>query len=405
MPYGGTAPSAITAMWILTALTFVFVILRIYTRIWVVHSYGIDDHVYNLAFLFLLIYVVFITISGYFGFGQSMEEIQILDNVVHAVLFEAIGQTFAVVGMAIAKWSLGLFLLRLVTNTWHKVAIWTAMSVLMGASISVCFVFWLQCSPPAYLWDKRVEGGRCEVNSTPVSMLLCILCVLVDFFFALFPWLFIWNLQMNKREKLVILVSMSLGVIAGACGIKRTLEVPELSSVNYLKDTVGLIVWSAAEIAVTMICIGIPICRPLYKTFLEKLTSQLSGTFSRGNHGNRRGYHHRRNSGAYQLHTIGNTEVDCKPSSHANSTLDLESGEATDQTRVYSEQTEMDGATEHTGTKTFAISAGRRPSDEGSDEEILGLSAGRVETARHGRGYGIKVVEEYQVTSSLRRHK
>lgn len=36
---------------------------------------------------------------------------------------------------------------------------------------------------------------------------------MVDFFFALFPWLFIWRLQMNKREKLVILSSMSLGVM------------------------------------------------------------------------------------------------------------------------------------------------------------------------------------------------
>jgi hypothetical protein len=51
MPYGGEAPSAVIAMWILTAMTFVFVVLRTYTRMYVVKSSGIDDHVYNLAFV------------------------------------------------------------------------------------------------------------------------------------------------------------------------------------------------------------------------------------------------------------------------------------------------------------------------------------------------------------------
>lgn len=46
------------------------------------------------------------------------------------------------------------------------------------------------------------------------------------------------------------------------------------------EETVGLIVWSAAEIAVTMVCIGIPVCRPLYKRWLEKFASNLSGTNS-----------------------------------------------------------------------------------------------------------------------------
>lgn len=40
-------------MWIVTAVAFAFVILRAYTRIKVVQSYGVDDHVYNFAFVSL----------------------------------------------------------------------------------------------------------------------------------------------------------------------------------------------------------------------------------------------------------------------------------------------------------------------------------------------------------------
>jgi len=94
------------------------------------------------------------------------------DDAARAMLFEAIGQTFAVIGMATAKWSLGFFLLRIVMERSHKWAIWIATLALMAASISTCFVFWLQCTPPAYLWDHRIAGS-CHVDSTPVSMTLC----------------------------------------------------------------------------------------------------------------------------------------------------------------------------------------------------------------------------------------
>lgn len=51
------------------------------------------------------------------------------------------------------------------------------------------------------------ESRIADCNRPPV------LCVIADFFFALFPWLFLWQLQMNQREKMVIALSLSLGLL------------------------------------------------------------------------------------------------------------------------------------------------------------------------------------------------
>jgi hypothetical protein len=51
MPMGGDGVWAVALMWVLTAIAFVFTLLRIYTRVIVVKSYGMDDHVYVLAFV------------------------------------------------------------------------------------------------------------------------------------------------------------------------------------------------------------------------------------------------------------------------------------------------------------------------------------------------------------------
>ncbi|KAF5234165.1 hypothetical protein FANTH_12267 [Fusarium anthophilum] len=354
MPMGGDGPWAIAVMWALTVVVFIFVLLRLYTRVFVVESLGIDDHVYNVAFVFLLLYTIFTTVSAHYGFGQDIADILARDpnDLPFAILFEAIGQTFAVVGMAVAKWSLGLLLLRIVGERWHKIAIWVSMGCLAGASVSTCFVFWLQCTPPKHLWDRRVPG-KCTVNSTPISMILCIFCVIVDFFFAGFPWLFIWSLRMNKQKRVVILCSLSLGVIAGACGIKRTMEVPELSSSNYPKDTVGLIVWSAAEIAVTMICIGIPTCRPLYNRYLDRWTSRDGSKYREHSAGR-----------PYPLQTIGGSTLN-------PNTPDKNNGISED----YDEEEHkgsIAGRGPFTRTRVYSKGVDRLREDDQSDEEILG---------------------------------
>lgn len=140
-----------------------------------------------------------------------MEEIGNMDHVLLATLYECIGQSFAIVGMAIAKASLGSFLLRLVVVPWHKMAIWFAMVLVTLASIgelstgprgprptahgagpprdsgfratrksiltvelsAQVLVFWLACVPLKFVYDRNIPGGSCPIDTRPTSYILC----------------------------------------------------------------------------------------------------------------------------------------------------------------------------------------------------------------------------------------
>lgn len=62
----------------------------------------------------------------------------------------------------------------------------------------------------------------------------------------------------------------------GGCPAPTTLVIHSLTSqslyatnsqcAHFIEDTVDLIIWSAVELAVTLICVGIPTVRPLYRT-------------------------------------------------------------------------------------------------------------------------------------------
>lgn len=94
-----------------------------------------------------------------------------MDEAVKAVYMEMIGQTFAVLGMAIAKLSLGIFLLRIVIKEWHRISIWVSMISLFVVSVMTAIIFWVQRLPSESIYDPRVKG-RTVVGVTPFSVLL-----------------------------------------------------------------------------------------------------------------------------------------------------------------------------------------------------------------------------------------
>jgi hypothetical protein len=120
--------------------------------------------------VFLLLYTIFMTISGIYGFGQPITSLE-MDLAVKAVYYEMIGQTFAVLGMAIAKLSLGIFLLRIVVKPWHRISIWVSMVSLAVVSVMTAILFWIQKLPSESIYDPRVPG-RLVVSVTPFSILL-----------------------------------------------------------------------------------------------------------------------------------------------------------------------------------------------------------------------------------------
>ncbi|SPO00301.1 related to integral membrane protein pth11 [Cephalotrichum gorgonifer] len=411
MGFGGDAVWALSVMWFLAALVFFFLLLRLYTRLFCLASFGVDDHIYAVAFVFLLIFTIFTHISANYGFGQTMEEIGSVDRAVLATLYECIGQSFAIVGMAIAKASLGSFLLRLTVVSWHRIAIWFTVVLVSLASIAQVLCFWLSCVPLNFVYDRTIPGGSCPIDTRPTSYILCVSTIICDFFYALFPWVIIKDLQMHRREKYTIAASFSLGLIAAAAGIKRTTEVEGLYTSNYLKDSVGLIVWSSAEMAITLICIGIPVCRPLYRRIYRHFRPDTKST----------GYRKQRtpyDDSSHALQTIGGGVVGkggrvltkSKLSSHDRSGREA-SGNRDDGDNISSDQdldetnfSDIKLGVHGPFTKTrIGRGGGKSGGDDNSDEEILGDEYRRAQVPQSDhpyRGSGIVVTESYRVDRS-----
>lgn len=154
------------------------------------------------------------------------------------------------------------------------------------------------------------------------------------------------------------------------------------------EDTVGLIIWSAAEIAVTMICIAVPVCRPLYNRFLDKFTSRGTGSYQRQNGSGQ--------TPGFALHTFGGSTLLPRGAQDRqlagkkrNSRSEGESGE---QPRL--------GGLKMGSTSTYAVAMGARHEENHSDEEILGAEERNCERINRPGPNAIHVTEEIKVTRS-----
>ncbi|KAL8320666.1 hypothetical protein RB597_007098 [Gaeumannomyces tritici] len=267
------------SMWALTLLSLALVVARLYTRIRIIKFVGAEDHMYAWTGVFLLVFTCSIQVGVHYGLGRSFWTLSWEDSS-DAIFWTYVANSFAITGNAMAKLSMGLFLLRVVQIRWHKIALWFLIVVTVGTSIALTIMLWNQTTPVKASWDPIRTSGTWNIQIQPLSVGLGAWSSACDFFFAIFPWLFIWSLRMPQREKIMLAGGMSIGVIAGICGIVRTIVLSRLDVYNYTLNFVPYFGWAGAEIAVAMFCVGIPTLRPLYMKKRHGLTTEY------GNRGN-----------------------------------------------------------------------------------------------------------------------
>jgi hypothetical protein len=124
---------------------------------------------------------------------------------------------YVLTNMAI-KASIAIFLLRVVDRRVHKIIIWAATIVTEVYSAFFFFLFVLQCRPSALVWLRYTanppEGSCIDPNIVAYSFYgySAISCV-ADWTLAVLPIFVVWNLQMNLRTKMSVVLILAAGIM------------------------------------------------------------------------------------------------------------------------------------------------------------------------------------------------
>ncbi|TVY43173.1 hypothetical protein LOCC1_G003191 [Lachnellula occidentalis] len=216
----------LAVLWVETSIAGGIIGLRWYTRTFVGGRVGPDDFILITTWVLMCAFACLISASVHYGMGTHVDKLDI-DQITHGVLMLLIGQTCIALAMGLSKCAVAIFLMRIVTKT----CIFLAIAV------------FAQCTPTATIWDPRVtaaKGQVCHMNLAIVAEIMCSWSAAMDFFLAIYPWFVLWKVNIKRKERITICVSLSLVAVSDS------------------------VMWTMSELTLTIICVSIPALRPLY---------------------------------------------------------------------------------------------------------------------------------------------
>ena len=132
--------------------------------------------------------------------------------------------------------------------------------------------------------------------------------ILTDALFATMPIPLIWQLQLNLRTKVSLIVVLSLGWFACAASIIKTIQQYNVLTTPDWTVHDSFNVWSYIELTIGIIAASLPCLKPLFNWLLE--TARAFSSFGRSSGGTEyKGSAHGANSGQRRTNEYSNKSI------------------------------------------------------------------------------------------------
>lgn len=210
------------------------------------------------------------------GAGRHIAAIIIKDpsQVVEMQKYSFAALLVALYALALPKLSICITYLRIFhTDALGKRLIRGIMTIILIPAAVFLFVMLFQCKPIEVYWTEGRPADKC---SQDISGLYIIgsLNVFVDIALQAVVLPRVLDLQMNTRQKWVLVGIVCLGSFAAIAGLIRMIRVGTVlrnPDFDPTWDAYDISIWTSTEIYVSLICASAPGAKPLVAKIMPKL--------------------------------------------------------------------------------------------------------------------------------------
>lgn len=285
------------------ALSTVATLLRVYCRGWVMKAFAADDWLAVAAQILFIIFTAYELRGVHYGTGLHVKDIK-PGNVPKAMqMWWTCEPTYVLTNMFI-KASIAIFLLRICVHKVHRIIIWVVTIITEVYSLFFFLLFVLQCRPTSYFWLRALEQpgdepkGHCLDASVVANAFYgysAISC-LTDWTYSILPMFLVYNLQMDKKVKISVVLILAAGAIASSATIVRFPYLHTLTDIgDFLYSTSDVAIWSTVETGLGITAAAIATLRPLLRQFFGGGSSAEGAGTSAGTGWKRTGSGHPNN--------------------------------------------------------------------------------------------------------------
>ncbi|KAL1592716.1 hypothetical protein SLS60_011132 [Paraconiothyrium brasiliense] len=260
------------------------------------------------------------------------------------------------------KASIGFALIRIANRKlWIELVIYANMLLcllLMGGTGMYLF---FQCKPVQKNWYTNLPG-ECNPREiqTALSFAVAAVSITTDWTFAILPVCLLWNVQMDPRVKLSVVLMLGLGVFASIAPIVRLKFLFGLNDqTKFLENLSPILAWASAEMNAGLIVANLPACRPLLDSFISRIASSKGLTRDRSHRTPMSGSAGKTMDRYLELEEQANagleTRIYGKRDGDSGSEIDLDDGDSESQKGIVGRRKQSNGAMRVQVTKDISV--------------------------------------------------
>ncbi|KAL8885343.1 MAG: hypothetical protein Q9205_001018, partial [Flavoplaca limonia] len=249
------------------AISSIFVLLRLYTKLYIIRKYGWEDYTIFIAWLAFIAYCAVGWVAVGYGSGKHQWDVRLTDFFTWLKLSNAL-QIFYNPLIFITKLSILLqYLVIFVPNSTGKTywAIHFVICVNLLFYLAVMLVQIFQCQPREKIWHPLLPG-RC-VDLAAVLISGAVINVISDLSILVLPVAKIWQLQMRTA------------CIASIMRMVNNVQYAQTQDYTFRLTAVAL--WTLGEIASGMVCSCLPVVPAFFRHYMPKLTSSFKSSLGK----------------------------------------------------------------------------------------------------------------------------
>ncbi|KAF2790309.1 hypothetical protein K505DRAFT_282840 [Melanomma pulvis-pyrius CBS 109.77] len=271
LPHAYRGDQALSVSSVFTCLATIVVILRLYTRLFVIRCTGIEDYFVSLAMLCSIGLTICIGIQVDYGMGRHLQEVpgHELRKSLKAFWGSLI---FYYLSLGLTKSSILLQYRRVFPTRRFQIACWLTMILVIVYTIWAVSGSIFACYPIRAFWTHE-EPAKC-INQSAMWFTNAGVNILTDFIIILLPMPVVRSLNLGQRQKQVLIIVFGIGGFGCIVSILRLHSLVAISnSTDPTYDNPPAATWSSVEIDVAIICSCLPCLRPLLARYFPGIFS------------------------------------------------------------------------------------------------------------------------------------
>ncbi|KAF1974689.1 hypothetical protein BU23DRAFT_530988 [Bimuria novae-zelandiae CBS 107.79] len=268
---------SITVSAVFTVFAFLFVMLRMYTRLFMVRAIGVEDYCIVASMIFSIGFTTCIGVQVRYGLGKHHTDLTDSGELIKMMKAFYVSIIAYNLSLSFTKVSILLQYRRVFTKPKFVMAVWITFAIVIVYSVWAALGSVFQCLPISAFWTQ--DHSKC-IDQFVAWFFNASANIVSDLVIIILPMPVIRDLNLRRRQKNLLMGVFAVGGFVCVVSIIRLHSLVGISnSKDPTWDNAPAASWSSVEVNVAIVCSSLPCIRPLLSRWLPQLfTSKYKST-------------------------------------------------------------------------------------------------------------------------------